>query len=105
MRSVGIAVHEECGAGRKCDFGGGVVGLGVDAQNEFGGQPQEFGPAVGVAEQGWRVSSGGFTQLVVAGPVFSGWFGLVRMRRSALRWTWCVAGVTRRVRQSLTSGR
>lgn len=23
-----------------------------------------------------------FTQLVVAGPVFSGWFGLVRMRRS-----------------------
>lgn len=65
MRSVGIAVHEECGAGRKCDFGGGVVGLGVDAQNEFGGQPQEFGPAVGVAEQGWRVSSGGETGAVM----------------------------------------
>lgn len=30
-----------------------------------GGQPQEFGPAVGVAEQGWRVSGGGETGAVM----------------------------------------
>lgn len=54
MRSVGIAVHEEYGAGRKCDFGGGVVGLGVDAQNEFGGSLRNS-----VRPSGWRSRGGG----------------------------------------------
>ena len=54
-----VGVEGQDGAGRQGDLGGRVVGVGVDAEQEPGWQVEDFGAAVGVAQQRGRVAGGG----------------------------------------------